>query len=227
MVFRFLSFPGASLSPEQSCRPLNLHPSICLVGMTQLGIWLGTLVVLTAPGIVATLAFLPQGVQMPSLTIGILANLVLLFILGFFAYATLYAAIGASFNNLQEAQQVASVAVVFIVAPVMVINPIINDPNSTMAVTMSLIPLFTPLVMPLRIAIEMPPAWQLALAYVLTLSFVMGMIWICARIYRVGILMYGKKLSTASRSCRPPRRTRRRPGESSRVKMPPGGLRPW
>jgi ABC-2 type transport system permease protein len=166
---------------------------ICLVGMTQLGIWLATLVVLTAPGLVATLAFLPAGVQMPSLTIGILANLVLLFILGFFAYATLYAAIGASFNNLQEAQQVASIAVVFIVAPVMVINPIINDPNSTMAVTMSLIPLFTPLVMPLRIAIEMPPVWQLALAYALTLSFVMGMIWIGARIYRVGILMYGKK----------------------------------
>ncbi|HYX25286.1 MAG TPA: ABC transporter permease [Thermoanaerobaculia bacterium] len=166
---------------------------ICLVGMTQLGIWLGTLVVLTAPGLVATLAFLPPGLKLPALTFGILANLVLLFILGFFAYATLYAAIGASFNNLQEAQQVASVAVVFIVAPVMVINPIINDPNSTMAVTMSLIPLFTPLVMPLRIAIEMPPAWQLALAYVLTLSFVAGMIWICARIYRVGILMYGKK----------------------------------
>ncbi|HEX3553006.1 MAG TPA: ABC transporter permease [Thermoanaerobaculia bacterium] len=166
---------------------------ICLVGLTQLGIWLTTLVVLTAPGIVTSLAFLPAGTKLPSLTFGILANLVLLFILGFFAYATLYAAIGASFNNLQEAQQVASVAVVFVVAPAMVINPIINDPNSTMAVTMSLIPLFTPLVMPLRIAIEMPPAWQLALAYVLTLSFVAGMIWIGSRIYRVGILMYGKK----------------------------------
>jgi ABC-2 type transport system permease protein len=138
---------------------------ICLVGLTQLAIWLGTVVVLTA----------------------------LLFILGFFAYATMYAAIGASFNNLQEAQQVAGVVVVFVVAPVMVIYPVINDPNSTMAVTMSLIPLFTPLIMPLRIAIEMPPAWQLALAYALTLSFVVGMVWICSRIYRVGILLYGKK----------------------------------
>jgi ABC-2 type transport system permease protein len=166
---------------------------ICLVGLTQLAIWLGTVVVLTAPGIVTTLAFLPPGVTLPSLTIGIVANLALLFILGFFAYATMYAAIGASFNNLQEAQQVAGVVVVFVVAPVMVIYPVINDPNSTMAVTMSLIPLFTPLIMPLRIAIEMPPAWQLALAYALTLSFVVGMVWICSRIYRVGILMYGKK----------------------------------
>jgi ABC-2 type transport system permease protein len=166
---------------------------ICFVGMTQLAIWLGTVLVLTAPGIVATLAFLPAGVTMPTLTIGMTLNLAFLFILGFFAYATFYAAIGASFNNLQEAQQVASIAVVFIVAPVMVINQIINDPSSTMAVAMSLFPLFTPLIMPLRIAIEMPPAWQLALAYALTLSFVIGMIWICSRIYRVGILMYGKK----------------------------------
>lgn len=166
---------------------------ICLVGMTQLAIWLTTVVVLTAPGIVASMAFLPPGATMPSLTFGIAANLALLFILGFFAYATLYAAIGASFNNLQEAQQVSSVAVVFIVVPAMVMYPIINDPNSTMAVTLSLIPVFTPLIMPLRIAIEMPPVWQLALAYALTLGFVLGMLWIGSRIYRVGILMYGKK----------------------------------
>ena len=166
---------------------------ICLVGMTQLAIWLGTVVVLTAPGIVATMTFLPPGVTLPSMTFGIAANLALLFILGFFAYATMYAAIGASFNNLQEAQQVASVVVVFVIAPVMVIYPVINDPSSTMAVTMSLIPMFTPLIMPLRIAIEMPPVWQLALAYALTLSFVLGMVWVCSRIYRVGILMYGKK----------------------------------
>src|SRR6185312_5041148 len=95
---------------------------ICFVGMTQLAIWLGTVLVLTAPGIVATLAFLPAGMTMPTLTIGMMLNLAFLFILGFFAYATFYAAIGASFNNLQEAQQVASVAVVFIVAPVMVLN---------------------------------------------------------------------------------------------------------
>jgi ABC-2 type transport system permease protein len=166
---------------------------ICLVGLTQLGIWLGTVLALTAPGVVASLAFLPPGATMPTLTLGMTLNLAFLFILGFFAYATFYAAIGASFNNLQEAQQVSSVLVIFVVAPAMVLNSVINDPNSTMAVAMSLFPLFTPLLMPLRIALEMPPAWQLALAYALTLAFVIGMIWICSRIYRVGILMYGKK----------------------------------
>jgi ABC-2 type transport system permease protein len=62
-----------------------------------------------------------------------------------------------------------------------------------MATVLSLIPLFTPLLMPLRLLIETPPAWQLALAYLLTLSFVVGMVWFCSKIYRIGILMYGKK----------------------------------
>jgi ABC-2 type transport system permease protein len=166
---------------------------ICLLGLTQLALWLGTILVVTSPGIVASMAFLPAGVSLPSLSLVTLINFVLLFILGFLAYATLYAGIGASFNNLQEAQQAASLAMVFVIIPVMVMYPVINDPNSRMATVLSLIPMFTPLLMPLRIAIEMPPVWQLALAYALTIGFVIGMIWVCARIYRVGILMYGKK----------------------------------
>ncbi len=166
---------------------------ICLVGLTQLGIWFGTVAVLTAPGVVTAMAFMPAGKSLPTLTPVVLVHFILLFILGFFAFATIYAAIGASFNNLQEAQQAASVAVIFIVIPAMVMWPVINDPNSTMATVLSLIPLFTPLLMPLRIVIEMPPVWQLALAYTLTIGFVVAMVWFCSKIYRIGILMYGKK----------------------------------
>jgi ABC-2 type transport system permease protein len=166
---------------------------ICLVGLTQLGIWLGTMVVVTAPGLVASMALMPEGTVLPTLTPMMLFNFMLLFILGFFAFATLYAAIGSAFNNLQEAQQAASIVMIFIIIPVTVMYPVINDPNSRMATILSLIPLFTPLLMPLRIAIEMPPVWQLLLAYALTIGFVFAMVWICARIYRVGILMYGKK----------------------------------
>lgn len=166
---------------------------ICLLGLTQLGIWLGTLLVLTAPGIAASMAFLPKGASLPTVAPAMLINFLLLFILGFLAYATLYAAIGASFNNVQEAQQASGIAMVFVIIPVMVMWPVVNDPNSTMATVLSLIPMFTPLLMPLRIAIDMPPVWQIALAYALTIGFVLGMVWLCARIYRVGILMYGKK----------------------------------
>jgi ABC-2 type transport system permease protein len=166
---------------------------ICLLGLTQLAIWLATMLVVTTPGLVAAMMVLPPGVSLPTLSPVMLINFVLLFILGFLAYATLYAGIGASFNNLQEAQQAAGIAMMFVIIPVMVMYPVINDPNSRMATVLSLIPMFTPLLMPLRIAIDMPPLWQLALAYALTIGFVIGMVWICARIYRVGILMYGKK----------------------------------
>ena len=131
---------------------------ICLLGLTQLGIWLATVLVVTAPGMVAAMAVLPAGVTLPTLSPVMLINFVLLFILGFLVFATLYAGIGAAFNNLQEAQQAAGIAMFFVVIPVMVMYPVINDPDSRMATVLSLIPMFTPLLMPLRIAIEMPPA---------------------------------------------------------------------
>jgi ABC-2 type transport system permease protein len=166
---------------------------ICAVGLSQFTIWLLTFSVLTLPGILAAVSSLPKDVQLPTLTPFMVLNFAILFVLGFFVFSTFYAAIGAAFNNVQEAQQVAGVAVFFLVVPVFLMFRIINDPSSTFAVTMSLIPLFTPLLMTLRIALEMPPLWQLLLAYALTVGFLWIAIWACARIYRVGILMYGKK----------------------------------
>jgi ABC-2 type transport system permease protein len=89
----------------------------------------------------------------------------------------------------------ASLAVIFVVLPWIFFLPILNDPDSTLAVVTSLIPIFTPFLMVLRIAVKMPPTWQILLGYLLTTAFCAGMIWLCARIYRVGILMYGKKPS--------------------------------
>jgi ABC-2 type transport system permease protein len=101
--------------------------------------------------------------------------------------------VGSAFNNPQEAQQLASLAVVFVVLPWIFFMPILNDPDSTLAVVTSLIPMFTPTLMMLRIAVKMPPAWQIFLGYVLTTALALGMSWLSARIYRIGILMYGKK----------------------------------
>ena len=166
---------------------------ICLVGLTQFGIWLLTLVVVSAPGVIASIGALPEGVTLPTVTPVMVLHFLLLFVLGFFIFSTLYAAVGAAFNNLQEAQQVAGVLVTFLVIPVILMVRIINDPSSTFAVVTSMIPLFTPLLMTLRISLEMPPLWQILLAYALTFIFLVGMVWVCARIYRVGVLMYGKK----------------------------------
>ena len=165
----------------------------CLAGLTQLGIWLITMVVLTAPQVLSSIGTMPKELSIPAVTPLMALNFLLFFVLGFFAFSTIYAAIGAAFNNLQEAQQVAGIPVLFLIIPVLVMYPVINDPSSTMAVVMSLIPLFTPLMMPLRMTAQMPPAWQILLAYALTLGFIVVMVWFCARIYRIGILMYGKK----------------------------------
>ena len=168
---------------------------IGLAGLTQLAIWFATAAVLTAPGFVAIMAFLPAGTELPTLSPILVLHFFLLFILGYFFYATFYAMIGSAFNNPQEAQQMASLAVVFVVLPWIFFLPILNDPDSTLAVVTSLIPIFTPFLMVLRIAVKMPPTWQILLGYFLTTALCAGMIWLCARIYRVGILMYGKKPS--------------------------------
>ncbi|MCL4836539.1 MAG: ABC transporter permease [Thermoanaerobaculia bacterium] len=181
-------------------RPVELMlgklAGIGLVGLTQLGIWLATAVALTAPGVVGAMAWLPEG-KMPQVAPGVVVHFLLLFLLGYFFFATLYAAIGAASNNLQEAQQFAGVVVIFLVAPVLLMMPVINDPDSVLAVVVSLIPPFTPLLMMLRIAVKMPPAWQVALGYLLSGGFTLLLVWLCARIYRVGILMHGKKPSLA------------------------------
>lgn len=166
---------------------------ICLIGLTQLGIWLGTAAVLTAPGFVAAMAFMPEGVTLPTLSLTLVAHFLCLFLLGYFFYATFYAMIGSAFDNVQDAQQMAGVGIIFVVLPWIFFIPVLNDPDSTLSVVTSLIPVFTPFLMMLRIAVKMPPAWQIALGYFLTLALCIGMIWLCARVYRTGILMYGKK----------------------------------
>ncbi|MBZ0090226.1 MAG: ABC transporter permease, partial [Thermoanaerobaculia bacterium] len=165
---------------------------IGLAGLTQLAVWMATMLVLSAPGVLGAMA-LGGGFQIPSVTAAVAVHFLLLFLLGFFFYSSLYAAIGAATNNAQEAQQFSGIVIPFLVGPVLLMLPVINDPNSTLSTVLSLIPPFTPLLMMLRIAVKMPPLWQILAGYVLTAGFVAFLVWLCARIYRIGILMYGKK----------------------------------
>ncbi|HEY0784211.1 MAG TPA: ABC transporter permease, partial [Thermoanaerobaculia bacterium] len=165
---------------------------ICLLALTQLSIWIGTAAFITSP-LLSVFIALPPDIQLPTLTVAVVVNFFLLFLFGFFLFSTIYLMIGSSFNSLQEAQQVAGPAILLIVAPVFFFTAVINAPDSTLSVVTSLIPFFTPLVMMLRVAVKMPPLWQLLTAYGLSAATIGFMIWLCARIYRIGILMYGKK----------------------------------
>jgi ABC-2 type transport system permease protein len=164
------------------------------VGLTQLSIWIGAILLFTAPvGLAALGATGPRAI--PALEPGLALHFFAFFLVGYFVYASVYAAIGAAFNSIQEAQQFAFVAVLILIASVAFFIPVMDDPDSTLAVTASLIPIFSPLIMLLRIAVTSPPLWQIALSYALALLFTLFMVWACARIYRVGILMHGRKPS--------------------------------
>lgn len=165
---------------------------ISLAGLTQLAVWAAAIGLFTAPGIVGALAG-GRTDFIPTVSPLVLVHFLLLFLLGFLLYASFYAAIGAATNSVQEAQPFTGIVAPFLIAPMLFLMPVINDPDSTLAVVLSLFPPFTPLLMMLRIAVKTPPAWQIALGYVLTTAFVYGMLALCARIYRVGILMYGKR----------------------------------
>jgi ABC-2 type transport system permease protein len=164
------------------------------VGLTQLSIWIGAILLFTAPaGLAALGATGPRA--LPILEPALALHFFAFFLVGYFVYASVYAAIGSAFNSIQEAQQFAFVAVLILIASVAFFIPVMDDPDSTLAVTASLIPIFSPLIMLLRIAVTSPPLWQIALSYALALLFTLLMVWACARIYRVGILMHGRKPS--------------------------------
>lgn len=163
------------------------------VGLTQFAIWILTAAALTAPGVGMAVALLPKDVSLPEIGIGVVLHLIIFFVLGFFVFSSFYAALGAAFNNVQEAQQMAAPLILLLTVPVFLAPKVINDPDSTLSVVLSMVPIFSPLLMTLRLAIRMPPLWQVLLAEILTAGFVFFMVWSCARIYRVGILMYGKK----------------------------------
>lgn len=117
------------------------------------------------------------------------------FVGGYFIYASMFAAIGAaSGDDINDAQSLTILVTIPILLAMYVMFQAIRLPDSSLAMFASLFPLFSPIVMPAMLAFD-PPWWQIALSLVLLFAFSYFMIWVAARIYRTGILMYGKKAS--------------------------------
>jgi ABC-2 type transport system permease protein len=96
-------------------------------------------------------------------------------------------------NSTQEAQSLFFPVFMPLLAAMMCFPAVLQNPDSPLAVTLSLIPFLTPLLMFLRVTVLTPPLWQIALSIVLTSAAIAVVVWAAARIYRVGILMYGKR----------------------------------
>ncbi len=168
------------------------------VGLTQFLIWAVVMGLLSLYGVQAASIFAPkaataQGFTMPTVSLGVLFFFVLFFVLGYFLYATIYAGVGAMVNSEQEAQQMMLPISMFIVAPILLIMYVIGNPSSQTSVILSLVPFFAPILMLARIVVETPPVWQIVLGLVLLIGTILGLIWVVGRIYRVGVLMYGKR----------------------------------
>lgn len=161
------------------------------VGLTQISIWMISAVVLTAPQLAAALSISKD--MMPTPNIAAIAFFPVYFILGFFLFASIYAGIGSMFNSMEDAQQMASTANMLLIVPMLFLTAVIKNPDGTLSTVLSLIPFFSPVLMYLRIATQMPPVWQIALSIGIMLASIVVMIWLVSKIYRVGILMYGKK----------------------------------
>lgn len=125
----------------------------------------------------------------------ILPVFVLFFFGGYFLYSALFAAVGASIgDDLTEGQQLMLPIIAPVIIAFIMLQQVIVDPNSGLAVFGSMFPLFSPIIMPARLAFD-PPLWQVGLSLIFMILGVVGVTWFAARIYRVGIFMYGKKAS--------------------------------
>ena len=179
----------ASAKPESMM--LGKLLGVGAVGLTQMAVWIALLLLLSASSLFTTLA--TGGLAAYGVTPLQLIFFVLYFVLGFFFYSALSAGLGATVSQESEVQQFTMLIVLPQVLALVLIVYILSNPGAWPVVLLSLFPPCTPIVMCLRMAAMAVPAWQLALSVVLMVASIYGMAWLASRIYRVGILMYGKR----------------------------------
>ncbi len=117
------------------------------------------------------------------------------FILGYFLYAALFAGVGAICTTEMEAQQMQTPVVLLVVVPMVVAIAIVRQPDSAMAVTLSMIPFFSPSVMMMRMALHPPGGVQIFLSIAILCVTILASTWAVSKVFRVGILMTGKRMT--------------------------------
>jgi ABC-2 type transport system permease protein len=164
---------------------------IGLVGLTQVAIYAATAGAVRI--YLSTQGSSEMAGILSSFTPGKMAFFLVFFVLGYFMYTALFACIGAVCNSEQEAQNLQSPVTMCLMLPMVATIFFVGQPDSTISVIVSLIPIFTPMVMFMRICVQTPPAWQIALSIALTIGATWLMFRGAAKVFRIGILMYGKR----------------------------------
>ncbi len=185
-----------SVVEEKSNRVIEVLLSSCtardlmtgkILGLSGLGIL--QVIIWGLMGFAVTLQFKGVTIIAPENLLASFAYLVF----GFLLYAGIFVAIGSPVTTEQGAQQLTGYATIFLIAPIVFVLPVMQNPDSLMVKVLSYVPLLTPTLMVLRIAVQMPPWWEiLATLAVLAVSSVF-MMWVAGKIFRTAILVYGKR----------------------------------
>jgi len=181
------------------------------LGLTQFVIWslsasgllalavpitalvLGDTTTTTGPTTQTAAAELPF--EIPTIGAELWITFILFFLLGYLMYSALFAAVGSAVDSESDTQQLMLPIMLPIILPMLFLGRVAQDPDSSFSIITSLIPFFSPMLMPVRVAMTDVPAWEYLTAVALMSVTFVGLIWLSSRIYRVGILMYGKKAS--------------------------------
>jgi len=158
------------------------------VGLTQIAAWL----TMAALGASRSL-YLRTAIEVLGVGPSLMVYFVVLYILGYMLYSTIFAAVGAIFNSIDEAQQWNFVVILPLIAASAMILPVATSSDSAISVVASLFPFCSPILMFERLAVHSPPVWQVALSLLLLVATIGAAMFISGRIYRTGILMYGKR----------------------------------
>jgi ABC-2 type transport system permease protein len=167
---------------------------VSLVGLTQIAIWGAAFAALAGYG-VAMAAAAGLDFALPSVPASFVVYALLFFLVGFLMYATIFVLVGSVVTSEKEAGQMAMPVILVSVMSVYLIFPVIRSPGSPLAFWISVAPFLSPVTMLVRIVTDTPPFWQIALSLAVGVATTVGLTWVAARIYRTGMLMYGKSAS--------------------------------
>ena len=167
------------------------------VGLTQLGIWVLSMVLMLTFGLPYLVALQPELLDLETIRgflpqAGAFVLFLVLFVLGFFLYSSLYAAVAAMCSSDEEAQQTQVPVTMLLVVPMIALAPILENPHGPLGTWLSLVPFFSPILMFPRF-LAGAPLWQVGVSLVLMAITILAVAWVAGRIYRVGILMQGKR----------------------------------
>lgn len=155
----------------------------------QMGVGTSLLVIYNGIGIFALIAFSMTGLVSWQL----LVSFFVYFALAYFMFAAMMAAIGSAVNDLREAQSLMTPVMLLSMVPYFLFLPVVRAPNSTLSTVLSFVPPISPFIMIMRIASPEPvPVWQVAATMGVNLLGVLFLLWFAAKVFRVGLLMYGK-----------------------------------